>query len=58
MKQFYAYEQIYPKLAKELKRRINCKLPVNLLEEHKKIIQKLQTKPVTISTRKASHNFL
>lgn len=53
-----AYEQAYPDLAKEFKRRIHGELPENWQTESQKIIEQLQAKPAEIASRKASHNAL
>lgn len=53
-----AYEQAYPDLAKEFKRRMHGELPENWQTESQKIIEQLQAKPAEIASRKASHNAL
>ncbi|CUX96239.1 Transketolase 1 [Candidatus Gullanella endobia] len=55
---FQAYENAFPELAYELKRRINGKLPENWKLESKNIIEQLQAKPKKIASRKASQNAL
>lgn len=53
-----AYEQAYPTLAKEFKRRMHGKLPENWQTDSQNIIEQLQAKPAEIASRKASHNAL
>ncbi|QJC29878.1 transketolase [Enterobacteriaceae endosymbiont of Plateumaris sericea] len=55
---FNDYSNIFPELAKELKRRINNLLPNNWIINFKKFIQKLYQNPINISTRQASQECL
>ncbi|QJC29435.1 transketolase [Enterobacteriaceae endosymbiont of Plateumaris pusilla] len=55
---FNDYSNIFPELAKELKRRINNLLPNNWNIKLKKFIQKLYKNPIDISTRQASQECL
>ncbi|AHF74491.1 transketolase [Candidatus Sodalis pierantonius str. SOPE] len=55
---FAAYENAFPELAREFKRRINGELPANWQAESQKIIEQLQAKPAKIASRKASQNAL
>ncbi|WP_289117512.1 transketolase [uncultured Idiomarina sp.] len=57
-KRWVAYEQEYPELAKELKRRLNGELPENFSTTVFDYAQKLQNAPEAIATRKASLNVL
>lgn len=53
---FTAYEQAYPELAAEFKRRISGELPANWTEHSQAFIEKLQANPAAIASRKASQN--
>lgn len=55
---FAAYENAFPELASEFKRRMNGELPANWQVESQKIIEQLQAKPAKIASRKASQNAL
>lgn len=55
---FAAYENVFPELAREFKRRMNGELPANWQAESQKIIEQLQAKPAKIASRKASQNAL
>lgn len=55
---FTAYKNAFPDLACEFKRRLNSELPVNWHLESQKIIEKLQSKPAKIASRKSSQNAL
>ncbi|GGW81206.1 transketolase [Alteromonas halophila] len=55
---FAAYEQAYPELAKEFKRRVAGELPADFDAQASDIIAKLQANPESIATRKASQNTL
>ncbi|MFT4464192.1 MAG: transketolase [Sodalis sp. (in: enterobacteria)] len=55
---FAAYENAFPELAREFKRRMNGELPANWQAESQKIIEQLQAKPAKIASRKASQNAL
>lgn len=60
-KNFYKYEIMYPKLAKEFKRRILHQLPNNWDIQIQKFIEHLNNNPKNIATRKSSQitiNFL
>ncbi|MDG6895795.1 transketolase [Volucribacter amazonae] len=53
---FAAYEQAYPELAAEFKRRISGELPANWADHSQAFIEKLQANPAAIASRKASQN--
>ncbi|MBF0784400.1 transketolase [Muribacter muris] len=53
---FAAYQTAYPELAAEFKRRVEGNLPENWAAESQAFIEKLQTNPATIASRKASQN--
>ncbi|TCJ98499.1 transketolase [Volucribacter psittacicida] len=53
---FAAYEQAYPELAAEFKRRISGELPANWTAHSQAFIEKLQANPAAIASRKASQN--
>lgn len=53
-KKFYEYENNYPDLAQEFKRRIQRKLPDNWNAHIQKLIQHLNIHPSNIATRQAS----
>ncbi|MGL9724296.1 transketolase [Sodalis sp. (in: enterobacteria)] len=55
---FAAYENAFPELAHEFKRRMKGELPANWQAESQKIIEQLQAKPAKIASRKASQNAL
>lgn len=55
---FAAYENAFPELAREFKRRMKGELPANWQAESQKIIEQLQAKPAKIASRKASQNAL
>jgi len=57
-KKFILYEKTYPNLAKELKRRIDGKLPDEWETYVKKIIEQLQITPKKISSRQASQKMI
>lgn len=56
MKKFAAYAKAYPELAAELKRRLSGELPANWAQESQAFVEKLQTNPANIASRKASQN--
>jgi len=56
--QFAAYENEYPELAAEFKRRINGNLPSDWEENASQVIAELQANPANIASRKASQNAL
>jgi len=51
---FTKYEKVYPDLAKDLKRRIENRMPAHWVESANELIQKMQDKKENIATRKAS----
>lgn len=53
---FAAYSTAYPELATEFKRRMSSELPANWDAESRAFIEKLQTNPANIASRKASQN--
>ena len=53
---FAAYSTAYPELATEFKRRMSGELPANWDAESRAFIEKLQTNPANIASRKASQN--
>ena len=53
---FAAYSTAYPELATEFKRRMSGELPANWEAESRAFIEKLQTNPANIASRKASQN--
>jgi transketolase len=53
---FSAYEQAYPELAAELKRRLNGDLPENFSEKADTFITSVDAKAENIASRKASQN--
>ena len=53
-----AYEQAYPELAAELKRRQAGELPANFATGSQAYIEELQANPANIASRKASQNAL
>ena len=55
---FAAYEQAYPALAAEYKRRINNELPGDWAEKSQAYIEQLQANPANPASRKASQNAL
>ncbi|EPW6909038.1 transketolase [Vibrio parahaemolyticus] len=55
---FAAYEEAYPELAAEFKRRVNGELPAEWEEKASQIIADLQANPANIASRKASQNAL
>ncbi|MCA1766854.1 MAG: transketolase, partial [Idiomarina sp.] len=57
-KRWVAYEQEYPQLAKELKRRLNGELPEGFENSVHNYAKQLQSSPEAIATRKASLNVL
>ncbi|MDV6315598.1 transketolase [Idiomarina sp. HP20-50] len=57
-KRWVAYEQEFPQLAKELKRRLNGELPEGFENSVHNYAKQLQSKPEAIATRKASLNVL
>lgn len=57
-KQFSAWQQQYPELAAELKRRMEGELPANWDEMAHDYIAQLQAEPAKIASRKASQNAL
>lgn len=57
-KKFAAYQQAYPELAAEFKRRVAGKLPENWSAASQEFIAYLQAHPADIASRKASQNAL
>jgi transketolase len=57
-KRWVAYEQEYPQLAKELKRRLNGELPEGFENTVHNYAKQLQSSPEAVATRKASLNVL
>ncbi|MRJ44982.1 transketolase [Idiomarina loihiensis] len=57
-KRWVAYEQEYPQLAKELKRRLNSELPEGFENTVHNYAKQLQSSPEAVATRKASLNVL
>lgn len=57
-KRWVAYEQEFPQLAKELKRRLDGELPEGFENTVHNYAKQLQSKPDAIATRKASLNVL
>lgn len=57
-KRWVAYEQEYPQLAQELKRRLNGELPEGFENTVHNYAKQLQSNPEAIATRKASLNVL
>lgn len=57
-KRWVAYEQEYPQLAQELKRRLNGELPEGLENTVHNYAKQLQSSPEAVATRKASLNVL
>ncbi len=55
---FTGYEQDYPELAEEFKRRNNKELPAGFLEKADEYIARLQKEGANIASRKASQNCL
>lgn len=55
---FAAYEQAFPELGRELKRRLNGELPADFITRADAYIADLQEKGETIASRKASQNAL
>ena len=55
---FAAYQQQYPELAAELKRRMEGELPDNWQKTARDYVAKLQSEPAKIASRKASQNAL
>ncbi|WP_394126571.1 transketolase [Vibrio hepatarius] len=53
---FDAYQQAFPELAAEYKRRVEGELPENWQQISQDVIATLQANPATIATRKASQN--
>ncbi|EPW6410872.1 transketolase [Vibrio vulnificus] len=53
---FDAYQQAFPELAAEYKRRVEGELPENWQQTSQDLIATLQANPATIATRKASQN--
>ncbi len=53
---FDAYQQAFPELATEYKRRVEGELPENWQQISQDVIATLQANPATIATRKASQN--
>ncbi|TFH91567.1 transketolase [Vibrio ouci] len=53
---FGAYQQAFPQLAAEYKRRVEGELPENWQQISQDVIATLQANPATIATRKASQN--
>lgn len=53
---FAAYQQAFPELAAEFKRRTSNQLPANWAEESQKFVEQLQANPQNIASRKASQN--
>ncbi|WEM45043.1 transketolase (plasmid) [Photobacterium sp. DA100] len=53
---FDAYQQAFPELAAEYKRRVEGELPENWQQISEDVIATLQANPATIATRKASQN--
>lgn len=56
--QLAAYERAYPELGRELRRRIDRRLPENWQVESARFIEQLQAAPADIASRKASQNAL
>lgn len=54
--QFTAYEEAYPELAAELKRRLSGELPADWAKQSQAFIEQLQANPANIASRKASQN--
>lgn len=57
-KRWVAYEQEYPQLAQELKRRLNGELPEGFENTVHNYAKQLQSSPEAVATRKASLNVL
>lgn len=57
-KRWVAYEQEYPQLAEELKRRLNGELPEGFENSVHNYAKQLQSSPEAVATRKASLNVL
>ena len=55
---FAAYEQAFPELAAEYKRRTNSDLPADWAEKSQAYIEQLQANPANPASRKASQNAL
>jgi len=55
---FASYQEAFPELAAELKRRLTGDLPVNFAEQAKQYIAECQRGEVTVASRKASQNTL
>ncbi|TMO22265.1 transketolase [Pseudoalteromonas sp. SCSIO 43095] len=55
---FAAYEQAYPELAAEYKRRTHSELPADWAEKSQAYIEELQANPANPASRKASQNAL
>ncbi|VEJ09091.1 transketolase [Actinobacillus delphinicola] len=54
--EFTAYEEAYPELAAELKRRLSGELPADWAKQSQAFIEQLQANPANIASRKASQN--